>query len=417
MNACLSYISQTLQSKSDVGPASAVSTEVGGQKPLIPADSKSPLLPVQAQDKSANSGVTSTSENNSDSMITDWNPSTDDDISLHQQAKESYPSIVSDSPSWIDAISWDDLHLGLTNQASNELLFPAGPLFKSLDHNGAISSNNPVLPGHWDIGASERKDNSKSLDHTQSDSPAVADPLPHFPPHIRSDLQDADTRLTGLVKADEIVTAISELAQLSVRLSSLHRSSHSRLGGISGAPKLEIRASYAPLVDENSFQSVAAWVVQSSNKSSISTPLGWERRPQAPHLQPSPLHEVEATGSLLNGIFSTSHCFQEIIRYLQTTRATTQSEFSSSSSSSDTTPATSISGERSYFTSKSTSPSQPCTPSEISTWKSSNLIHDLVISCHITLLSIYSDILEILEFDACYENEHSTHVTGLGNLR
>ncbi|KAF7586830.1 hypothetical protein BBP40_008255 [Aspergillus hancockii] len=161
---------------------------------------------------------------------------------------------------------------------------------------------------------------------------------------------------------------ISQLSQLSNRLSSLHRWSCTVADN---AERDSSQARHSSLINDVSFKSVASWVVHASGDMNFSPCMD----PKTSTLEQS------STDNTLHNVFSASYQFMETLRGLYGE--------STSDSCTNTSSASSI----------STQDMQPVPPPPSGVPYSSIIERHLVIACHTLLLKIYVAVLISLQRD------------------
>ncbi|KKK17012.1 hypothetical protein ARAM_003404 [Aspergillus rambellii] len=217
----------------------------------------------------------------------------------------------------------------------------------------------------------------------------------------------------GKSHAKDPDAVIAELARLSVHLASLLRSncSLSELDDDASQPTGPDHQS--PLVDDATFESVAAWLTRGSVQKDVLSPLECHQL----GLSPIPCPKAKTTGAILYYTLSASQHLLEIVCCLQPNRANGGSTPSTLMSSS---PMSSLaSHESSYFSlpkassSLPTSPPSPTGPtSQTSLDNCSHIIRDLLIACHTMLLNRYAAVLVALDREADLRAHNSMTVIG-----
>lgn len=192
-------------------------------------------------------------------------------------------------------------------------------------------------------------------------------------------------------------SVISELARLSVHVSSLCRSS-SNLAELSDMTQQKVQSLQRNLNDAT-FDSVAAWLSHGANAQNLKSPADYLNT----GFSPMPNSNSESTGGILSAIFSASQHFLEVILPLQSSGAM------SISASSE------LSDSRSLSSTSSPPPlSYPSTPSQGSLDNCNNTICDLIVTCHIMILNAYAAVLVSLDREADHRPQS---MKAIGDIR
>ncbi|KAJ2970690.1 hypothetical protein NUW58_g9620 [Xylaria curta] len=191
---------------------------------------------------------------------------------------------------------------------------------------------------------------------------------------------------------------ISELSELSARLSALRRSCYNIMAALEGPTSAYPNGLQHPLLHEVNFKVASSWLAYG--------PDSLDSLPKTPSFNAeSTGSESKEVGLLLYEIYTASHLLLEVLRSLQANLS-----FISPVESSSTSSATSR--ESSYFQINAaqvppsltllTALSAPSQQSLVTFDRNSpnegnNVIHHLVMACHTMLLTIYIALLLILE--------------------
>ncbi len=311
--------------------------------------------------------------------------------------------------SWVDPFNWDDTQVDWGDLDSGQPRFdwPTMTNTEQTDVTAAYITAFQGLSDRTAIGKNSDGDNSANSEPSPRE---LTQNLPHFPEYghghgighlgVSNDTSDPDV-------------VIAELAQLSVRLSPLRRSSYD-LAEISQSSCHPGQAHHTPLIDDAAFESVAVWLAHGSVSVNI---------PSTRDYLPAP--ESKTIGAMLCNVFSASHHLLETLRWLANNAGS--STFTCSTPVPSSTPSTTtVSSETSYFrlpkgsissvsSSSSLSSSYPGSPGSSSSNSCSHIIRHLVIACHTMILNIFPAVVAILEHDANARAHRDTAV--LGSIR
>ncbi|KAH8660586.1 hypothetical protein BX600DRAFT_514177 [Xylariales sp. PMI_506] len=346
-------------------------------------------------------------------------PSPDDHGSLNCVGSDVWP--------WVESLSWDDAEVSWLKQDSRPPMVPWN-LSRNHDPQAGVAPPFPTPP--WaphpdDIIAGYRDQNSNNNNNASSKKDTT-DATHQSQPHL-STLTQALAHLPSneLHGNSDPIFLIAELAQLSVRISSLRGfvqhgadPSNSTGGHQNRHHPIHSWNDGTSLIDDASFECITAWLARVSVRANLAN---------APPLPP--VHDAQMSGSLLPQVFAASRDLLEILHFMQV-NAGNGSNMSTSNSSLSTL--SSIGREMQSKCVFSQAPSQPSSPPSSSSSSPppsmqlhgftpnqgpvashDSIIRHLLISCHTSLLSVYALVLDMLERAAAV----SEAAGPLGDLR
>ena len=207
--------------------------------------------------------------------------------------------LPSDLWPWIQSFNWDGLPMDWSDQDLNQSILNA-----KTDATMACATAFPDLLDPTIAAKDGSRDGSV---HSQPGPTIPPQSLPlgfegghrHGDSHVGG--TSGDPLGGGIDSNDELDTVIAELAQLSVHLSPLRRSSYS-LAGASESPQLQNKAHQKPLIDDATFQSVAGWLAHghgsTTNIMNMLSSSAADRH--NPSFSPLPAPDTKTTLSLIH---------------------------------------------------------------------------------------------------------------------
>lgn len=339
----------------------------------------------------ANSNVNNSSSTNENTRI-DVN---DDTIKFVPLDASAWP--------WQAPLNWCDMLIDGRDRDPNL----HGIVDHQTDPGAVFSSDFPNFAG----SESSRNSDSDSIVRARPMSPACRDnEYIHYPGNDASDM-DGNTNINIGSNVPEF--GIVQLSQLSTRLYPLYRSccilAEVAESSCQTRDRYNIRQN--PLIDDTTFKSVAAWLINVPTNMSFVFP-GNLRNPSI---------ETTMAGDNLHDAFSASHHLLEIVRCLQVNAGS--GPLYNTSTASNSAPASTEGGENGDFWESTTPQSLTSAPiGEPSYFEVNNgssnyirppsqchntVVRHLVIACHTLLLNIHVTVLIVLQHDADLRNYYS----------
>ncbi|KAL9030706.1 MAG: hypothetical protein Q9196_001204 [Gyalolechia fulgens] len=210
---------------------------------------------------------------------------------------------------------------------------------------------------------------------------------------------------------------ITQLSQLSSRLSSLRYESYT-LAKAALSPSWRLSNDrQMPLIDAAAFESVGAWLAHGQDSANMNAHPSVHTVAEGPDPHPSLAPGPKPGGGhgILHDVFSASHRLLEILRHLQV-KSIVEPCSSSTTTSASTPPADLVGHDGGYLgltnDSRSTTPSSGSQRQSGSTMQ---IIRHLVMACEALLLEIYMAVLIALQHDAYHGAAMNT--MALGDVR
>lgn len=322
-------------------------------------------------------------------------------VDVNDDAIKSVPSDAFAWP-WQVPLNWSDILIDGSDQDSN--------LHSIVDRQ--------TDPGAVFSGDFPNFARSHSSTNSDSDSIARARPMSltcrdneygHYPGNNAFDM-NGNTSIIIYSNGPEF--GIEQLSQLSTRLYPLHHSccSLAKVAEKSCQSMDRNNVRQSPLIDDTTFKSVAAWLINVSTNINFFFP---------DNLQ-NPLIETTMAGDTLHDAFSASHHLLEILRCLQVNAES--GALYNTSAASKSAPVSAEGGENGDFWESTTPQSLTSAPigepSDFELHNGSNyirapsqchntVVRHLVIACHTLLLNIHVAVLIVLQHDADLRSYYS----------
>lgn len=228
----------------------------------------------------------------------------------------------------------------------------------------------------------------------------------------RSDAPSGSSAIVNLPQEKYInpSLAISQLSQLSMRLSSLRSSSYTLAQATESTSSNLANAQQMPLIDAASFVSVATWLAHGHGSTSLNAQPSIQVPVESKSPYPSPTPETKPRGGhgILHDVFSSSHHLLEILYHLQVNHVNEQFNTSAMTLASPALTAAS-SQSNSYFGQTNDTAPKGIQQHHHHTMQ---IIRHLVIACEALLLEIYMAVLITLQHDAYPGGLMSTKALG-----
>lgn len=307
---------------------------------------------------------------------------------------------------WLDSLDWDNAEVDWNNSKSAQATFNrGGNWYSSLnpERKGCLalfpglleSSSSGCMPGSCNPTAHNNGPSTPAHNLPPSNGEINERDCPERPRSLNNSTECGDSN-----ESDDSDVTITQLTQLNMHLSRLRRLA-SDLNASSetlSQPTRQNQAQLTPLIDDATFESVAAWVAHGSAKT------------HGQNSRSAPAPELRTTGSVLFHLFSASNHVLEIIRHLQsrdglnTLTSSMTARYTHSTVGSTGTPnVTSRARTNSSASSYSRAP------------YFNNVIRHLLIACHTALMNIYISVLAALEYDANLSGYFGA--AAVGNIR